>query len=192
MYTRFNALGIDHQFSEGIDTVNRAHSIMESHLFLIKKFLESENTYGIICEDDIFIHKDFKNLVGVISNEFDERKLDIVLLGYLINNIPELFGTFKFQSDGLSYYDYPDFLWGAHCYMISRGYASELLDTYNFEYAIQNEVYSPDWLITKKSPKRCFVYPPLAVEEGEVNTTDEGQVWFHRSCKNFLFNESYI
>ena len=44
-----------------IDTRN--WSIMLSHMEMIRLFYESGYEYSVICEDDIYIHKDFKILV---------------------------------------------------------------------------------------------------------------------------------
>ena len=47
--------------------------------------------------------------------------------------------------------------------------------------------YSPDWIITKLTGSCAFVWPPLAIEEGEVATDDQGQKDFHKRCTDFQF-----
>ena len=47
-----------------------------------------------------------------------------------------------------------------------------------------SEPFAADWTITKNG-KRAFIYPPLAVEEGEINSPHEGQINFHRSYLKF-------
>ena len=37
-----------------------------------------------------------------------------------------------------------------------------------------------------------MIWPPLGVEEGEVNCNSERQIEFHKRCKEFLYNDSYV
>lgn len=39
----------------------RTWSIMLNHLDMLKTFLESDADYGVFCEDDIYIRKNFKS-----------------------------------------------------------------------------------------------------------------------------------
>ena len=75
-------------------------------------------------------------------------------------------------------------------YLLSRSYAKYLIDTFTIDWAFNNKdkPYSPDWIITKNG-NRALIWPPLGVEEGEVYTCHQGQLDFHKNCKEFLFNK---
>ena len=64
----------------------RTWSIMLQHLDSIQHFVENtENDYLILCEDDILISKNItKDLPNIIDN-FEEVKLNVLLLGYLMH-----------------------------------------------------------------------------------------------------------
>ena len=48
---------------------------------MIKDFyFNTKFEYAIFCEDDVYIHKDLKNNISKIINDFKENKLDILLL----------------------------------------------------------------------------------------------------------------
>lgn len=144
-------------------------------------------------KDDIFIHKNLINLLPDIIKDFNLLKLDILLLSYLINIDPSNYGSKLLDKTNFSYHSYHNELWGSQMYLINKNYAKFLIDNYTIKNKLENKVkepYSPDWTITKNG-KRALIYPPLAVEEGEINSTHQGQINFHRSCKNFLYNENY-
>ena len=197
MLKRFHTAGIQPIFSEGknyngpppdgdIDTRN--WSIMLSHMEMIRLFYESGYEYSVICEDDIYIHKDFKILVEDCIFNMEYFHFDIMLLGCLIEGPPypgDCIGKSINRSELLSFYKYHESIWGAHCYLIKRCYAKHLLNYFNTPI---DKYYSPDWIITKMTDKRSFVWPPLAIEEGEVATTDEAQIDFHKRCTDFQIN----
>ena len=190
MENRFISLNIDANIIEGnSNSNNRLSDIMESHMNNINLFYNSDNQFGIMCEDDIYLHKLFKNKINDVIDDLIFNELDIVLLGYLINSFPDNYGTLSYVSKNNNFYTYNDNLWGSHCYLITKKYAKQLIDYYNSNKKISD---SPDWIITKLTKKRRFVWPPLAVEEGIVKTNDQGQINFHHSCKNFLYNTNYI
>jgi len=76
-------------------------------------------------------------------------------------------------------------------YLISRPYAIFLIEKYTTDWAQRNlhKPYCSDWIITKNG-NQALIYPPLGVEEGGVNTDNQGQIDFHKSCKEYLFNEN--
>ena len=151
---------------------------LEGHLAALNKFVkETNDSHAIICEDDVYIHKNYKTIISDLNTTFD-----IVLLGYLIHRSPHEFGTIYYVKNNVSYYNYPEFFWGAQCYMISREYALKLLSKIN-----TND--TPDQVITKYTDNRVFIYPPVAVEEGISNSEDSVHHWYHRKCKEFLYKE---
>ena len=61
---------------------------MLSHMDCIKKFYESNKPLGIICEDDIYIHKTLDKEIEKIAGFINKNQYDILLLGYLLNYKP--------------------------------------------------------------------------------------------------------
>jgi hypothetical protein len=121
-----------------------------------------------------------------------------MLLGYLLpfkieqnseyHNIhfPEIID----KSTNLSFREYPNDIWGAQMYAISKEYGKHLLSTYTINYAIMNPTlpYNPDWIITKKG-KRALIYPMLALEEGENISNNDAQIEYHTKCYNIHYNK---
>ena len=168
----------DNRLNYNIDiSIKRIWSILLQHLDCMKDFFENtDKTHCIICEDDIYISKNITNDIESIITNFDELELDILMLGYLLNNAN--------INNEYMYHSYPDDIWGTQMYLISRNYAEFLLNKFTPQFAFENIDtlnYNPDWIITKNG-KRALINPMIAVEEG-VNLSDhEGQIHFHKSC----------
>ena len=179
----------------------RAWSIMYGHMDMIRQFYESNHTYGIMCEDDILIRSDFHDHLGNLTTDFDMMKLDVLLLGYLINKSLVHRDTNQQSIDNsFSYHDYTGNLWGAQMYMVSRTYAKYLLDTYTMEYAHDTLInpnatpFSSDWTITKAG-KKALVYPMFAVENNDdvsLNHYNDkySQRKYHHDCYLTNYKES--
>ncbi len=187
----------------------RTWAIMLQHLDSIRAFLENEDhndkEFAIICEDDIFLSRDFKKELPNVLQTYKELQLNVLLLGYLMDFLmrppsgpAEKFPVLLFNGTGNcsnsefplwkrtenhSYYDFPYHIWGAQMYLIDRKHARFLLDKYTLQYAFEDlgRPYNPDWTLTKDG-KKAIVYPMLALEEGVVNTTEWSQIDFHRRC----------
>jgi GR25 family glycosyltransferase involved in LPS biosynthesis len=216
MENRFKQLDIKCSFYDGVDSNDPrifnnngfgAWSCMLGHIDMIKNFYEnSEKEYGIFCEDDIFIHKDFNKLIPDIIEDFKLMELDVLLLGYLIPfKISSQYNGFEFKSmnNDLNnnsnndlkyvYHNYPNDLWGAQMYMLTKKHAKYLLDNYNIEYAIRTltdntlQPFSSDWTITKEG-NRALIYPMLAVETADKKSGHQGQDIFHENCKNMNYD----
>jgi hypothetical protein len=212
MINRFNKIGIPLQFippvytnderlpTDTIKTDYRIWSIMLQHLDSINDFyMNSENEYAIICEDDILLSKDLLEDLPNIIIDFEELKLDVLLLGYLLPFSSEEFIDISLEgsefslvkkNEKYSYHEFPYHLWGSQMYLINRKHAKFLLDKYTIEYAITNietSPFNPDWTLTKDG-KHLLIYPMLAVEEGVVKTNDIGQYNFHKKCFDINYN----
>lgn len=199
MKNRFKNTNIT--FNEGVNideieykiSKETAHNwnIMLSHLDNIKKFYyDTDASYAIICEDDIYVHKNLKELLPEIIEQFQVLKLDILLLSYLLAAHPKNFCQLINVKNNHEYYTYPARLWGAHMYLISRSYAKHLIEKYTLEWGLSNsdKSFSPDWIITKNG-NRAMIWPPLGVEEGDANTDHKRQTEFHKNCRKFLYNK---
>jgi hypothetical protein len=177
----------------------RTWAIMWSHLDMLKTFVETDADYGIFCEDDITIRRGLKELLPEITSAYNRLNLEILLLGYLVNYRPVKIGItseFKLINCNFIYMNYSDNVWGSQMYMLDRKTARKFLTIYTVEYAMNSELdksipyFSPDWTLTKNG-KRAAIYPMLAVEEGQVATSHQGQAEFHRQCHEIHFDENY-
>jgi GR25 family glycosyltransferase involved in LPS biosynthesis len=176
-------------------------SCMLGHFDMIKDFYNnSTNDYAIFCEDDIIIHKDLNDIVGKILINNDIQDFDIVLLGYLLHYELSPDDSKTYIDGNFKLHQYNDELWGAQMYLISRSYAKYIIDTFDFSYFIKSKVYhesltpySTDWIITKKTKKRYLVYPPLCLENGDLEKYDHvGQYNFHKKCYELHINSDFI
>jgi hypothetical protein len=208
MENRFEKLGVDIFMYPGVTFdderiegrildhhTKRTWSFTYGHFDLIREFyFNSEKEYGVFCEDDIFIRKDFIEHLPKIINNFETMNLDLLLLGYLTQyTIDEnhsgiyLKGPKSTSDHPFSYYNLPDFIWGAQMYMLSRKQAWELIGKYSPPYAdisLTNHSMTPfnsDWTITKEG-NRALLYPMIALEDGKTKYLDGGQHNYHQEC----------
>ena len=201
----FLKLGVEAEIYSGVsfqdrriakieDRLKRTWSTCYGHLDMIRSFYESDKEYGIFCEDDIIIRKDFiKNLPEILT-DFNKLKLDILMLGYLCENKIDEYSNFPtFLDKGtFKYLRYPDDLWGTQMYMISRAHALKILSKYYYGYAektlINRELtpFSADWTITKEG-NRALIYPLTAIENFNKVYEDEHQTRAHRNCYKFSY-----
>lgn len=177
------------------DAERRNWSIFFQHADSWKQFYEETSAdYCIVCEDDVYISNRFKEQMPEVIRQFETQSLDILLLSYLWpysnfdeNYFPLLTSDSNSYSWPLSFQlrKYPDDLWGAHMYMISRKHVNEMLKRYTDEYAIScvgtQNPFCTDWQFTKWG-NRAILCPMIGVEEGEVKTDHVGQSNFHKEC----------
>jgi len=165
--------------------------VMLSHMNCIKKFYESNKPLGIICEDDIYIHKTLDKEIEKVTTFITNNQYDILLLGYLLNYKPPYhYHNLITSFDKYKVYDYNDELWGLQMYMITRKYAKYLLDNFPIQWKFDNpkKAWASDWIISKNG-KRAMIYPMLAVEEGDrIRDNDSGQKRYHRECNKIQYN----
>lgn len=169
----------------------RVQSIMYSHLDMLKAFIDSPAEYGIFCEDDIYIHKDFNALLSQAIDAYDRLELDVILLGYLLSYKPIAYTISPYHSllfQPITVMSYTDDVWGSQMYMCNKTVARRILEIFANPLCT-NLPFSPDWCITKFG-KRGLVYPMLAVEEGEIQVDCESQSVFHERCKATHYDPS--
>jgi len=171
----------------------RNWSIFFQHVDAMREFIENTTyDYCIICEDDVLLSRNLKEEIPQIINLYDQSQLDILLLSYLWNN--NIFENNYFpllhQTEQWKIHGYPDDLWGAHMYFMSRKHAMELVERYTAEYALtqKNIPFCTDWQITKLG-KRGLIVPMVGLEEGNVKTDHQGQIDFHSSVFKFNYNK---
>jgi GR25 family glycosyltransferase involved in LPS biosynthesis len=194
MEERFNKLGISAFIYSGVSHDDprikdskqdkRTLSFTYGHLDLINEFyFKSDKEYGIICEDDIIIRKDFTEQLPIIVKNFKDMKLDLLLLGCLLNcSIQE----YKMEEN--NYYRYDDNIWGAQMYMITKKQAFYLIKKFSYPYCEKNnsKPFNSDWIFTKEG-NRALIYPLMAIEDGKSKYEDHGQQVFHDECHMFNY-----
>ena len=207
MNERFNKLDIECIFYSGVNhkdnrvkyAINsynkRQMSITYGHLDIINDFYKnSDKKYAIICEDDVMIHKNIKELLRKIVIDFDIMGLDILLLGYLLpykidnNNIKlNYFLKTPITLNSLyKYYTYPEYQSGTQMYMITKNYAKYILQKYYSDfYNLFDKQHIIDKLYIKEG-NRALIYPMIAVED------DKQEDKYHKFCHKLHYNEWYI
>ena len=175
------------------DAEKRNWSIFFQHLDSWRNFFkETSAEYCIVCEDDVYISRELKTQMPHIIERFKQYDLDILLLSYLWPSREFDSRYFPVISEDMSWNPfilrkYPDDLWGAHMYMISRAHAEKMLNKYTPEYAFScvgtSSPFCTDWQFTK-SGNRAILVPMVGVEEGLVKTDHQGQIDFHANCTN--------
>lgn len=172
-------------------TLSMPDKCMLSHMDCIKNFYESKKPLGIICEDDIYIHKTLDKEIEKIAGFINKNQYDILLLGYLLNYKPPYhYHNLLTSFDNYKVYDFNNQLWGTQMYMLTRKYAKYLLDNFPIQWKFENinSTWAADWIITKNG-KRAMIYPMLAVEEGDrICDNDSGQKRYHRECNKIQYN----
>ena len=134
----------------------RNWAIMNDHLKMIKAFLAGDATHGIFCEDDIYLKRTMATDLPVIMAEFDRLKLDLLLLGYLLDfNPAQTSNEHKLKRGSFTYHEYTSETWGAEMYMLSRKHARWLIEKYNYQWASSNpdKPFTSDWILTKDAPQ---------------------------------------
>lgn len=213
MEERFKFINVDYTFYDGVnftdprihpDSYKQCWSCMYGHLDMIKMFYHDPSiNYGIFCEDDIYIHKDFNKFMPNVIKDFKNMKLDVLLLGYLVTvKIESYYNGFSLKSTNdnyisnlknFTYHNFTNDIWGTQMYMLSKSNAKNLLDKYGEEsnYAIRSlhdssmTPFSADWTITKDG-NRALISPCLALEDGKGELShfggSYGQYFFHKKC----------
>jgi len=209
MENRFKNLDIQCKFYHGIKHTDkrlkyaknnfniRQWSMTYGHLDIIHDFYYySNNEYAVICEDDIIIHKDFRQIFEKVIMDLKILDLDILLLGYIvpyniddrdiISNYP-LKHKIIILNSIFNYHNYPEYLSGSHMYVITKKFAKSLLDKYYNKFAgFDNNGFIVDKTIIKEG-NRALLYPMLAIENIDLQEDN-----YHKLCHKIHYNESYI
>lgn len=140
------------------------------HIRAMKQLVDDGFSWGVIIEDDVRFHKDFKTTADTLEKSVTDA--NVVSLGYV--NFPH--GTVDFiegipivKNVGISN------PWGAQCYMITHDYAKHLV---NLFYDV-DDLYTPykghfvtDWVLFDPvlGCKRHALVEPIAVEDPDEPT----------------------
>jgi len=200
MQCRFNQLGLYHEF------VTSPGTCMDGHLLCLEKFVHTGSNFGIVCEDDIHLRRDFPQELPVVLEQFKKLELDILLLGYLLD-FPLMqhqlnFGDMPSVTPIFSYHSYGSQQWGTQMYMINRSYATQILRHFGpssgyRERADLNPAMTPhasDHVITKETSRKALIWPMMAVEEGVIRSEVDPGVPTYQSQNEFhqrVFTANY-
>jgi len=217
MQNRFEQLGLSCRFwinqsdEEFLQSEEKWRSIakyelsrcMYGHFKMIQDFVhQSELPYGIFCEDDIFIHKDFVSLLPQILSDFESLDLDVLLLGYLtgfeITYHHQPLKKEATENFPYRYHYYHDNLWGTQMYMLSRKQAIHLLEEFSIDKYLekiqenpQRTPWSADWILTKNG-NRALIAPLLVVENDDKpyeHYNHPGQFSLHHETFNHRYDK---
>ena len=206
MQRRFNHLGLLEYctFYDGVsfqdkridpsDINKKATSCSYGHLDMIKNFYYNSNfSFGIFCEDDIFLRKDLKEKLPSILSDMHSMELDTLLLGYLAGGTEiessHFYSPLPCDNPDFKYYTYPFHTWGTQMYILSRNHAKHFLDKYTEE-CIRHLKTNPDtpfaadFIFTKEGKKNALIRPIMAIEDNLSfeSIAHSGQQNFHREC----------
>lgn len=218
MVTRFDTLGLRFEFVEALpwdhpnikpnDSVieyakefrhwnSYAWSTAHAHAAAVQQFVNSGESIGIICEDDIHLHIQTKKEIPLIIDNMHKMGLDCILLGYLTTNPPaKIHSTWVPMYPQFMYFHCAFDLWGAQMYIITREYAVNAIDKFGPQtgYPIRSVLdkdltpFVADWIWNKASDKRAIISPMIAVEEGKIQSTENTYGHYHAQCFNVNYN----
>lgn len=145
------------------------------HLCMIYDFYyKTQDSYGVFCENDIYIHMDINSMLPKILCDFKLLNLDILLLGYLTpfpvdKSAVKRGFSLKRETHVKSkymYHNYPDDLNGSQMYILSRNHAKHILDKYYDTYigtiAKNDEHFPPLNLLLTTASSRALISPAVA------------------------------
>ena len=117
--TRADLFGRMRMHHESLNTVGQVSCYL-SHLELVKQFLDSDATYALILEDDL--RAEDATRLDILAHDFiGKNHWDIALLGWG--------RKMRRYKDGRAHLfpSAPNFVYGAHAYMLTRKAATALL-----------------------------------------------------------------
>jgi len=181
MNDRFKFHDLRHEFVDAVDRdsdlvselIKGYHDItfksrsecacMQTHLKGIRRFIESGEEFGIMSEDDILPHNNFKERFFHHFENFPKDS-NILMLGYFI----EYWIGFEWSGENKSLQNLcrinPTHTWGAFCYLITRNYAIQVIKMFEGKKWVQMRGFLTSEMITRFSGGH-ICYPILVIEE---------------------------
>lgn len=218
MIGRFEILGLRYQFVESLPwddpSIRPPDGLIESakllngwntyawsaahgHMAAVQAIADSGDELGVIIEDDVHLRLDLPKEMPCIMASFLKMDLDVLLMGYL-THMPPSAPRWAWPNKGVqfTYHEYPDDLYGAQMYMISRRYALDLLDRCGpgSGYALRTLAdrsipqFVSDWLITKSTKRRALISPMIGVEEGKTQSAENRYSEYHQRCHDINYD----
>ena len=186
MQARFKTLEIPAKLVEYQPHSNTSTSCTLGHFSMLKDFVDnSDKEYGCFLEDDVMINVDFTKDLPYLLHKFQNLRLDLLLVGYLIDfNIKRIANKSDFallELPEITFHQYPDDLWGTQGYICTKDHAKYIIEKYT-DQDIENFVV--DRIITKEG--NCALVDPMYfIEEGDTGRPEPEQIEYHRDCAEY-------
>lgn len=184
--SRFDSLKIPAKLIEYQSHSSPNVSCTLGHLAMLRDFVDnSDKDYGCFLEDDVLINVDFTKDLPYLIHKFDTLRLDLLLVGYLIDfNIKRAANDSAFsllELPEITFHEYPENLWGTQGYICTKDHAKYILEKYT-DSSIENFV--ADRIITKEG--NCALVDPMYfIEEGDTSRTELEQIEYHKECSEY-------
>lgn len=179
MMDRFNEQKISFEFVEAIS--KESHLIkfyrpdnggnsgevgcFASHLKAIRRFLEGKDPWGIICEDDILLIKDFSTKLSQLVSQIPDNT-QLVTLSYFVHN----WNQFKWTNEANRLFLSPaKSTLGTQMYLIHYTYALGVIDKFDKPHfglgpsQTQNILRTSERIV--QNSQGLLSYPLLAIED---------------------------
>jgi len=211
-----NDFGISYEFFNATDAkkekiiknknsklTNSEAACAKGHLDIYRKFLETENEYALIIEDDVSINSKSIDIFKLFLDDIEVEVPAIYILGGIgEKNIFKYFVGIqqkKIKSLILKYcYKSEDKIYGTCCYLINRKASENILKT-NYEL-----IYlADDWNEYKKKSivskffifePSIFIHPPQEnqshIEQERINKKQKTENKFKKALKYFGINHA--
>jgi len=142
------------------------------HLRAMKRFLETNEAFCMIVEDDVRFHKDFNEHIQHIESYMNKKDCNMFSIGFVnipvSNHIKKLHTLDIIENVSISN------PWGCQCYMISRSYAQTLVSLFSNDniYEVYTKTFVTDSVFfdTDLGCKRSTLVNPIVVEDLEEPT----------------------
>lgn len=159
------------------------------HLRAMKKFIETKDELCMIIEDDVRFHKKFNDIIPYVETYMRQTKYDMFSLGFV--NIPST--SYGKRIIRLIDRDVIENVhisnpWGCQCYMISRQYATKLVNLFSNDniYEVYKQRFVTDSVLFDSNELGCkrstLIIPIVAEHPDEITLAGN-------TNKPVLFNE---
>jgi len=162
------------------------------HLRAMKRFLETQDDLCMIIEDDVRFHKQFNGIIPFVETYMQQTKYDMFSLGFV--NLPSrAYGNRVIQLVDRDVIERVHISnpWGCQCYMISRPYATKLVNLFSNDniYEVYKKTFVTDHVLFDSDALGCnrstFVIPIVAEHPDEITLAGN-------TNKPVLFNEKIL
>ena len=143
------------------------------HIRAMKKFVESDEEFAMIIEDDVRFHKNFNEYMKTLENYMQTHNTDILSIGFC--SYPVSQGLTEFLEDiEIMENTHISNPWGAQCYIIKRSYAEYFTNLFSVDdvsIPYQNH-FVTDWVMFDPilGCKRSTLMIPIVLESPDEQT----------------------
>lgn len=162
------------------------------HLRSMKRFLDTPDELCMIIEDDVRFHKQFNDIIPYVETYMRQTKCDMFSIGFV--NIPSTsYGNRVIRLVDRDVIEgvHISNPWGCQCYMISRPYATKLVNLFSNDniFEVYKERFVTDSVLFDSNGLGCkrstFITPIVAEHPDEITLAGN-------TNKPILFNEKIL